>query len=70
MENNVISYLNAMHQAKLMFLQGIISYKDYMKVEDKMAKKYKLKKLSLYRQNDLIKSEIRAITMIPKQEED
>ena len=70
MESNVISYLNAMHQAKLMLLQGIISYKDYMKVEDKMAKKYKLKKLSLYRQNDLIKSEIRAITMIPKQEED
>ena len=70
MEKNIVSYLNSMHQAKLMIQQGIISYKDYLKFEEKMAKKYKLKKLSLYRQNDLIKSEIRAITMIRKKEDD
>ena len=58
-----------MHQAKLMFQQGIISHKDYMKFEEKMAKKYNLKPLSLYMQNDLIKNEIRAINMIPKQED-
>ena len=70
MEKNIVSYLNSMHQAKLMIQQDIISYKDYLKFEEKMAKKYKLKKLSLYRQNDLIKSEIRAITMIRKKEDD
>lgn len=54
METSVINYLNAMHQAKLMFKEGIIDEKDYSKIEAKMAKKYGLKSTSLLRENELI----------------
>lgn len=70
MDSNVMNYLNAMHQAELMLKAKIISLKDYGKIEVKMAKKYNLNSLSLFRQNDLIKKKVRAIYMIPKKEVD
>ena len=68
MSQNEINYLNAIMQAKNMLSKGIITWDEYLKIEDKMAKKYNLGKTSLYRTNDLINSSFRAITMIQKEE--
>ena len=68
MNQNEINYLNAITQAKKMLSKGIISREEYLKIEDKMAKKYNLGKTSLYRANDLINSSFRVITMIQKEE--
>lgn len=68
MNQNEIDYLNVITQAKQMFSKGIISWEDYLKIEEKMAKKYNLGKTSLYRANDLINSSFRVITMIQKEE--
>ncbi len=54
MEDNVIDYLNAMYQAKLMLKKDIITKKEYLKIEGIMAKKYEINPISLYRQNWLI----------------
>lgn len=68
MNQNEIDYLNVITQAKQMLSIGIISWEDYLKIEEKMAKKYNLGKTSLYRANDLINSSFRVITMIQKEE--
>ena len=68
MNQNEINYLNAITQAKQMLSKRIISREDYLKIEEKMAKKYNLGKTSLYRANDLINSSFRVITMIQKEE--
>ena len=68
MNQNEINYLNVITQAKQMLSKGIISWEDYLKIEEKMAKKYNLGKTSLYRANDLINSSFRVITMIRKEE--
>ena len=68
MSQNEINYLNAITQAKNMLLKGLICWEEYLKIEDKMAKKYNLEKTSLYRANDLINSSFRVITMIRKEE--
>ena len=68
MNQNEINYLNAITQAKSMLSKGIITWDEYLKIEDKMAKKYNLEKTSLYRANDLINSSFRVITMIRKEE--
>lgn len=68
MSQNEINYLNAITQAKNMLSKGIITWDEYLKIEDRMAKKYNLEKTSLYRANDLINSSFRVITMIRKEE--
>ena len=68
MNQNEINYLIVITQAKQMLSIGIISWEDYLKIEEKMAKKYNLGKTSLYRANDLINSFFRVITMIQKEE--
>lgn len=68
MNQNEINYLNVITQSKQMLSKGIISWEDYLKIEEKMAKKYNLGKTSLYRANDLINSSFRVITMIQKEE--
>lgn len=65
---NEINYLNAITQAKNMLSKGLICWEEYLKIEDRMAKKYNLAKTSLYRANDLINSSFRVITMIRKEE--
>lgn len=69
MKQNEIDYLNAITQAKNMLLKEIINWDEYLKIEDKMAKKYNLPKTSIYRANDLINSSFRVITMIQKEEQ-
>ena len=68
MNQNEIDYLNAITQAKTMLSKGLICWEEYLKIEDRMAKKYNLAKTSLYRANDLINSSFRVITMIRKEE--
>lgn len=68
MDQNEINYLNAITQAKSMLSKGIISWDEYLKIEEKMAEKYNLEKTSLYRANDLINSSFRVINMIRKEE--
>lgn len=68
MKQNEIDYLNAITQAKSMLSKGLISWEEYLKIEDRMVKKYNLEKTSLYRANDLINSSFRVITMIRKEE--
>ncbi len=69
MKQNEIDYFNAITQAKNMLLKEIINWDEYLKIEDKMAKKYNLPKTSIYRANDLINSSFRVITMIQKEEQ-
>lgn len=52
-------FYSIMLQAKQMLKQGIIDDRDYYKIEDKTAKKYCIKKCSLYRVNDLINGSCR-----------
>ena len=66
--NDETKYLNAMFQAKVMLYKGLISDKEYQKIEINMAKKYHQNKTSLYRLNDLINNRFRAIYMIPNKE--
>lgn len=68
MKQNEIDYLNAITQAKSMFSKGMITFEEYLKIEGRMAVKYNLEKISLYRANDLINSSFRVITMIRKEE--
>ena len=68
MNQNEIDYLNAITQAKSMLSKELICWEEYLKIEDRMAKKYNLAKTSLYRANDLINSSFRVITMIRKEE--
>lgn len=69
MKQNEIDYLNAIIQAKDMLFKKIINWDEYLKIEDRMAKKYNLPKTSIYRANDLINSSFRVITMIQKEEQ-
>lgn len=69
MKQNEIDYLNAITQAKSMLSKGIITFEEYLKIEDKMATKYNLEKTSLYRANDLINTSFRVINMIQKEEQ-
>lgn len=47
----------------------IITFGEYLKIEDRMATKYNLEKTSLYRANDLINTSFRVINMIQKEEQ-
>ena len=69
MKQNEIGYLNAITQAKSMLSKGIITFEEYLKIEDRMATKYSLDKTSLYRANDLINTSFRVINMIQKEEQ-
>jgi len=69
MNNDSISYLNVMFQLRAMAREGLITEKDYIQIEEKMAKKYNQKETSIYRLNDLIISPFRVINIIQKKEE-
>lgn len=68
MNDNEIKYLNAMAQARSMIKQGLITEKEFIKIESKMAEKYSLNELSIYRVNDLILSNFRDIYMLESSE--
>lgn len=69
MNEKIFDYVNAMVQAKTMLKQGVINEKEYLKIEQRMANKYSLNLLSIFRLNDLIFSPFRVIYMIPNKEE-
>lgn len=64
MSSNIIDYINAMVQAKRMYKMGLINDEEYLIIEDKMAEKYGLNSLSLYRLNDLINKPKRVMDII------
>ncbi len=69
MKDNEIKYMNSIAQAKIMLQKGIITSEEFLKIEEKLAAKYSLNKLSTYRLNDLINIDNRAIYMIQKEDE-
>lgn len=68
MDKDSINYLNTMFQFRAMARQGLITEKDYIQIEEKMANKYNQKETSLYRLNDLIISPFRVINIIQEKE--
>lgn len=68
MDKDSINYLNTMFQLRAMARQGLITEKDYIQIEEKMADKYNQKETSLYRLNDLIISPFRVINIIQEKE--
>lgn len=68
MDKDSINYLNTMFQLRAMARQGLITEKDYIQIEEKMAKRYNQKETSLYRLNDLIISPFRVINIIQEKE--
>ncbi len=68
MDKDSINYLNTMFQLRAMARQGLITEKDYIQIEEKIANKYNQKETSLYRLNDLIISPFRVINIIQEKE--
>jgi len=68
MDKDSINYLNTMFQLRAMARQGLITEKDYIQIEEKMANKYNQKETSLYRLNDLIISPFRVTNIIQEKE--
>ena len=65
---NIENYQSSLSIVVSMYKNGLISDKDYLKAESHLAKKYCIKKDSIYRQNDLIFTQKRAIYIVPKEE--
>lgn len=68
MKNRIESYYMSLTPIISMEKQGIISHSEFLKVESFLAEKYYLKRHNIYRVNDLINIEKRAIYMIPQKE--
>ena len=65
---NIDQYHSSLAVVKSMFVKGLIDEKDYKKAESHLAKKYCIKKGSLYRSNDLINNPFRVIYIVQKKE--
>ena len=65
---NVEAYKTSLLPIESMLLRGLITDKDFIKAEDFLAKKYCIKKGSIYRSNDLINKATRVIDILPEQE--
>ena len=65
---NIENYQSSLSIVVSMYKNGLISDKDYQKAESHLAKKYCIKKGSIYRSNDLINKPFRAIYMMQKKE--
>lgn len=61
-------YLLSIENLKAMYKDGLIDAKDYQKAESFLAKKYCIKKVSLYRTNDLINTPFRVMYIHGKKE--
>lgn len=59
MNEQTMRYLSAMAQARTMRQQGLIDNAEYTKIDQMMLRKYSLPLSSLYRDCDLITSEVR-----------
>ena len=65
---NIEKYYSSLAPIIFMEKQGILTHAEFLKAEGYLAKKYCIKKDSIYRQNDLINIEKRAIYIVPKEE--
>lgn len=65
---NLESYLLSVESIKAMLKKGMIDENDYLKAERFLAEKYCIKKVSLYRGNDLINSSFRVMYIHDKKE--
>ena len=54
----LIKYKSAMAQAKIMLSKGIINTEEYTKIETNMCGRFGINFDCLYRENDLINSEL------------
>ena len=59
--HDYISYLNSLSFFKKMLINKVIDEKEYLLVEEHLAKKHCIKMGNLYRQNDLINKAFRVI---------
>lgn len=62
------SYLTSLLVFKNMMIKGILTKEEYIKAENILAKKYCINKGNLYRQNNLILSDFRAIYVLDNKE--
>ena len=62
-------YLISLSNLKSMLKKGIISDRDFIKAESLIAEKNSIKKISIYRPNDLINSPFRAMYIHGRKEE-
>ena len=67
-KENIIRFCTSLAPLKVMERNGVITHAEYLKAEGYLAKKYCIKKDSIYRQNDLIFTQKRAIYIVPKEE--
>lgn len=65
---NIEAYNNSLMVVKSMRKIGIINDLDFVKAEGFLAKKYCIKKGNIYRSNNLINSDFRAIYMMQNKE--
>lgn len=66
---NITQYQLTMATAKKLHKLNIINDDDFSLIEEETAKKYCIKKDSLYRANDLINNRFRVIYILPKKED-
>lgn len=62
------SYLTSLLVFKNMMIKVILTKEEYIKAENILAKKYCINKGNLYRQNNLILSDFRAIYVLDNKE--
>lgn len=67
-KENIERYYSSLSIVNSMYEKGLINEKEYAKAENYLAKKYCIKKGSIYRSNDLINKPFRAIYMMQKKE--
>ena len=67
--DNIESYYKSLSMVKSMYEKGLINEKDFLKAENYLAKKYCIKKGSIYRMNDLINKPFRVINVMQKKED-
>lgn len=68
MRSNIERYYMALAPIRAMERSGILTHGEFLKAEDYLARKYYLNKHNIYRLNDLINIEKRAIYIAPKKE--
>ena len=67
-KENIIRFCTSLAPLKVMERNGVITHAEYLKAEGYLAKKYCIKKGSIYRSNDLINKNFRAIYKMQKKE--
>ena len=67
-KDNICKYYSSLLLYKKLLFDGEISEQEFDKIENRLAKKYCIKKVSLYRANDLINTPFRVMYIHGKKE--